>query len=199
METVLRNADLKEQQEAWDVLDRNPALFHAGTTRLKWQMAQQGQFAAFDDWETLRPFRSVHGGVEHSSVYAVAVEGSNGRGDSASAAGGEVFRIAAIVAAADGEAPTIDTSFEVQDEETLRALQGIRPMAWRWLGLPCTLALLEYAIRGDTIFVALPVAVRLAFAARRLRRRLETADIYLVARPPMSTPLAGQSIVAPAR
>ncbi len=193
----LAHASPEEQDEAWAVLENNAALFGASTTRQQWQLAQRNDFPEFSGWQTLEPFRSVD---EHACVYAVAVE--SGRQpyepDPLRKTKGEVFRLAAVIRDAKRGEPTTETSFAVNDAKTAASLRDVRWQVLRWFGWPCFALLLEYMIRGDVIFVALPRVLRLATSAFELRRRIEESDVYFVARPALATPLAGQSLVAPA-
>jgi hypothetical protein len=201
MKEVLQNAGVMEQTGAWAVLESSPSLFGLTATRFKWQIAQKGRFPAFEHWETLAPFRSVQDGrFEYVSVYAVAVETTRqGQSVPAPSQRGEVFRLAAIVAPSSGGKPRVEWNFEVSDTATSEALRNeVRQQAWQWFGFSCVTLLLEYIFRGDAVFVALPRALRLAFSAWGIRRRLAASDVYFVAGPSLRTPVTGQSVVAPA-
>jgi hypothetical protein len=202
MKQVLQSAKLTDQKVAWAVLEGNPSLFGLTATRFKWQLAQLDRFPAFEQWETLAPFRSVQdGSLEYLSVYAVAVEPttSQAQGLAPQSVRGEVFRLAAVLAPSSGGKPTVEWSFEISDTATSEALRSeVRQLADQWLGFSCLALLWEYVFRGDSIFASLPRAVHLSLSASRIRKQLAKSDIYFVAGTSLRTPVTGQSMIAAA-
>jgi hypothetical protein len=211
MVSALERASVKEQEEAWRLVESEEAFFGGAVPLVKFQMARAGDFPFLTDWESLKPFRSLaNDGFRDAGVFAVAVSSESGSDTRpvVDALGQEcttklrasAFLLAVVAVRSEGAArtrvPRIHAVGLTPHEDTAQVSRDAASAPREFFGFRGLLLVFEYVIRCDFLFRSLPRAFRIIFSALKRRRILEESDFYILTDELFPPEIGGQSLRA---